>query len=74
LVLGAHFQTQNWRSKREELPRVNRTETKEKLGIRAMGPEVIGAMRESEILYNDPFEHENKDLGLEDTFWANISD
>jgi hypothetical protein len=63
LVLGAHFQTQNWRPKGEELPRANRTETKEKLGIRAMGPEVIGAIRDPEIshYYNDHFDFENGD-------------
>ena len=53
-------------------------ETKEKLGIRAMGREVIGAngsyeLRDPEISYNGHFDPENGDLRQENTFFWDIS-
>jgi putative transposase len=53
-------------------------DTKEKLGIRAMGREVIGAgefyeLREPEISYGANFGHENDDLRQENTYFWDIS-
>ena len=54
-------------------------ETKEKLGIRAMGREIIGAngsyeLRDPEISYNGNFDPENGDLRQENTFFWDKSD
>ncbi len=54
-------------------------ETKEKLGVRATGREVIGAngsyeLRDPEIPYNGHFDPENGDLRQENTFSWDISD
>jgi hypothetical protein len=53
-------------------------DTKEKLGIRAMGREVIGAnefyeLREPETSYEADFGHENADLRQENTYFWDAS-
>jgi hypothetical protein len=53
-------------------------DTKEKIGIKAMGGKVIGAngsyeLRESETPYEADFGLENEDLRQENTFYLNVS-
>ena len=53
-------------------------ETKEKLGIKAMGREVIGAngsyeLREPETAYGPGFGSENEDLRQENAFYWDLS-
>jgi hypothetical protein len=54
-------------------------DTKEKLGIKAMGREVMGAngsyeLREPETPYKPDFGPENADLRQENTFYWDVSD
>jgi hypothetical protein len=53
-------------------------DTKEKLGIRAMGRELMEAgesyeLREPEISYEADIGHENDDLRRENTYFWNVS-